>query len=64
MILSAEQYDQWLDPEADIDALSALLMPREWPDMTAWDVSNTVNRAGTDGPQLIERVDGTTPRLL
>ena len=64
VILSAEQYDQWLDPEADIGALSALLMPREWPDMTAWDVSNTVNRAGTDGPQLIERVDGTTPRLL
>ena len=64
VILSAEQYDQWLDPEADIGALSALLMPREWPDMTAWDVSNTVNRAGTDGTQLIERVDGTTPRLL
>jgi len=64
VILSDEQYDQWLDPEADIDALSALLMPRDWPDMTAWDVSNTVNRAGTDGPQLIERVDGTTPRLL
>ena len=64
VILSAEQYDQWLDPEADISALSALLMPREWPDMTAWDVSNTVNRAGTDGPQLIQRVDGTTPRLL
>ena len=64
VVLSEEQYDDWLDPKDDTSDLGALLVPREWPDMTAWDVSTAVNRAGTDGPQLTERVDGTTPRLL
>jgi len=64
VILSAEHYDEWLDPDADITDLSALLLPREWPEMTEWHVSNGVNRAGADGPQLIEREDGATPRLL
>ena len=64
VILSADQHEEWLDPEADLEALSTLLAPREWPDMTAWDVSNAVNRAGMDGPHLIERVDGRTPPLL
>lgn len=64
VILSAEHYDEWLDPDADITDLGALLLPRDWPEMTEWDVSNAVNRAGTDGPQLIARNDGATPRLL
>ena len=64
VILADEQYDEWLDPESEVDFLNALLIPREWRDMTAWDVSNAVNRAGTDGPQLIEQADGGTPRLL
>lgn len=64
VILAAEQYDEWLDPETDVETLQAFLLPSEWPDMTAWDVPNTVNRAGTDGPQLIEQADDATPRLL
>ena len=64
VILSEELYDEWLDPEAEMDALAALLTPREWPAMTEWDVSTAVNRAGTDGPQLTERVEGAAPRLL
>jgi putative SOS response-associated peptidase YedK len=64
VILADEQYDEWLDPESEVDFLNALLIPREWRDMTAWNVSNAVNRAGTDGPQLIEQADGGTPRLL
>ena len=64
VIISDDQYDDWLDPDAEIGALSELLTPREWPAMTAWDVSNAVNRAGTDGPQLTERTDTPAPRLL
>ena len=64
VILSDDRYDDWLDPDADMNALSELLTPREWQGMTAWDVSNAVNRAGTDGPQLTERADGAPPRLL
>ena len=63
-ILPAEHYYEWLDPHADITDLNALLAPRDWLEMTAWDVSNAVNRAGMDGPQLTERVDGAAPRLL
>ena len=64
VILSDEHFDEWLDPEAGMDDLTPLLMPREWPDMKAWPVSNAVNRAGNDGPQLIEPPDSATPRLL
>jgi putative SOS response-associated peptidase YedK len=64
VILSDEYYDEWLNPDADPEALNILLTSREWPDMTAWEVPNSVNRAGNDGPQLIERVDAETPRLL
>ena len=64
VILSDEQYEEWLHPQSSPDALSSLLIPREWPEMTAWDVSNAVNRAGNDGPRLIEEFNVTTPRLL
>ena len=64
VILSNEHYDEWLNPDADPETLNILLTSRDWPDMTAWEVPNFVNRAGNDGPQLIERVDAATPRLL
>ena len=65
VILPEAEWDAWLDPAADVDALHGLLAPQEWPDMTAWVVSRDVNRGGNDGPQLIEQLDdGTTPRLF
>ena len=62
--LNADEYDAWLDLETNPGTLQDLLAPREWPDLTAWPVSNAVNRASTDGPQLIDAVDGAPPRLL
>ncbi len=64
VLLSDEECDEWLDPKADTDTLNALLMPREWSEMTAREVSRAVNRAGNDGPQLVAPLDGTTQRLL
>ena len=64
VMLADGEYDDWLDPEADPVTLQALLQPREWPEMTAWPVSTAVNRAGSDGPHLIEAADGGTAQLL
>ena len=64
VMLADGEYDDWLDPEADPMVLQALLQPREWPEMMAWPVSTAVNRAGSDGPHLIEPADGETAQLL
>ena len=64
VVLSDEEYDAWLARETNPEALQHLLEPREWPNLAARPVSSTVNRAGADGPQLIEAVVTTSPRLL
>ncbi len=63
-LLDAGDYDAWLDPDTDPATLHALLQPREWPGMTTRQVSGGVNRAGSDGPQLIAPATIATPRLL
>ncbi len=64
VMLDAERWDDWLGPETDAATLHDLLQPREWPDHTARLVSQQVNRAGADGPQLVEPVDHASPRML
>ena len=63
-LLDAGDYDAWLDPDADPGTLHALLQPREWPGMTTRQVSDRVNRAGNDGPQIIAPATAATRRLL
>ena len=64
VMLNADDYDAWLATENGPEMLRDLLAPREWPDLTARPVSGAVNRAGADGPQLIDAVPITSPRLL
>ena len=64
VVLADDEYDDWLDPEADPVALHALLQPREWPELTARPVSTAVNRAGSDGPRLVVPADGVAAQLL
>ena len=64
VVLADDEYDAWLDSETVPETLQDLLAPREWPDLTARPVSSAVNRAGTDGPQLIDTVATASPRLL
>lgn len=64
VMLDAEHYDSWLDPEASPEALQSLLAPREWPDITAHPVSGTVNRGDSEGPQLIAPANNAAPTLL
>ncbi len=56
VILPPQSYEEWLNPEAEIEDLLALVQPAEWPDMTQYTVSTEVNRAANDYPTLVERV--------
>ena len=50
---------RWLAPgDARLQDLEDLLLPREWPDMTAWRVGARVNAVSNEGPELIEPQPG------
>ena len=46
VILEPEDWWQWLHNDSHSPDLRALLLPREWPDLALWYVSNAVNLAG------------------
>ena len=64
VMLSSNEYDAWLDPQSEAECLRRLLEPREYRELTARQVSRSVNRAGNDGPQLISPVASNPPHLL
>lgn len=53
VILRPEQYDVWLDHEADAAALESLFAPYEGDDLRAYVVSSVVNKVDNDGPDCI-----------
>ena len=53
VILEPADWRQWLNDEGHNPDLRALMLPREWPDLALGKVSNAVNRAGNDGPELV-----------
>ncbi len=57
VILRPEQYDIWLDQEADDAILKALLQPYSGDDLQAHPVSNLVNKVDNDGPECIVAVE-------
>lgn len=57
VILTPENYDQWLSQEARPDELSELLAPFPTSEMKGFSVSSEVNHAGAEGPQLVEQVE-------
>lgn len=59
VILSADDYDQWLDPSAtNAESLQELLQPFPADEMEAFPVSRAVNRAGQDDQSMIEPIYG------
>jgi putative SOS response-associated peptidase YedK len=55
VILQAEDYEQWLDPqENNTEKLQKLLAPYPAKEMTAHAVSRSVNIPDADSPELIE----------
>ena len=59
--LPPEVWDVWLDPAVGVDEAVPLLADAG-PAMVAEPVSTAVNRVGMNGPELIERIAGVTPR--
>ena len=53
VVLEPEDWGQWLSDDSRNPDLGALMLPREWPSLALRNVSNTVNRAGNDGPELV-----------
>ena len=64
VILESEDWEQWLHDDSCSPDLRTLLLPREWPDLALRYVSNSVNRAGNDGPRLVAAIDATIVPLL
>ncbi|MBU1156814.1 MAG: SOS response-associated peptidase, partial [Proteobacteria bacterium] len=56
VMLSPGDEGLWLEPEASPEALVKLLRPYAAQDMEAFAVSQRVNSAASEGPELIEPV--------
>ena len=54
VILPADSYDAWLDPEAEKEQLVALLAPYPEAEMEAYPVSRFVNSPSNNDPRCIE----------
>ncbi|MEK6280162.1 MAG: SOS response-associated peptidase [Acidobacteriota bacterium] len=57
VILPPEDYDTWLREDARPDELKALLAPYPADEMKSFPVSQQVNHAQVDNPQLVEPVE-------
>jgi putative SOS response-associated peptidase YedK len=56
VMLLAEDYDQWLDPNSSLEELRALLRPYDAKLMEAYAVNRAVNRVKNDNEQCIEPI--------
>lgn len=57
VILGEErEWDRWLDPEVESDAVTDLLRPYPPEEMHAYPVSTYVNKPGNEGPECVEEV--------
>ena len=57
VILSPDQWQQWLDPDQSLDDLKAMLRPYTGNDLTCYPVSKTVNNARNDRSELLQPVE-------
>ena len=58
VILAAESYDLWLDPEAAPGRLQALLAAEPGVDLVATAISTRVNKVANDDPEVLLPLDG------
>ncbi len=54
VILEPEDWRRWLNDDGHNPDLRVLMLPRECPSLALRVVSDAVNRAGNDGPALVE----------
>jgi len=57
LVLSAEDRQRWLDPDADPDALAGISRRPEGDSLEARAVSTAVNAPAVDGPECVEPLD-------
>ncbi|MCV0402461.1 MAG: SOS response-associated peptidase [Chloroflexi bacterium] len=62
VILDADGWEAWLDPDADLGLVAALMRPAPADQVRMWPVSTAVNRVASDGPDLLRPVE-TAPTL-
>lgn len=55
VILDRSDYEQWLDPAQEMDALLSLLKPYPEKEMEAYPVGLAVNKPVNNGSELIKR---------
>jgi putative SOS response-associated peptidase YedK len=61
VMLPEGAWDAWLDPaNEDLARLESLLVPPPDAEIELWPVSNRVNSADNNGPDLVERVEPET----
>ena len=53
VMLPQDRYWEWIDPQADVEDLLALVQPTEWPDVAHHTVSRDVNRVANDYSALV-----------
>jgi putative SOS response-associated peptidase YedK len=65
VILPPETWDAWLDPaNANIEALTALLVPAADDLLVCWPVDTAVNSPRSKGPELTRPLEGHEPRTI
>ena len=61
VVLDRSDWERWLDREADLDDVEALLRPLAASAVTLRRVSQAVNNVRSNGPQLLEAVGDDAP---
>lgn len=57
VILDRADLDVWLDPDADLGHIGALLAPAPAATLRRWPVSTTVNHVASNGPELLRPIE-------
>ncbi len=60
VVLGDDEWERWLDPAESPDALEALLTPAPDAWLEMYPVTDRVNDADNNGPELVERVEPDT----
>jgi putative SOS response-associated peptidase YedK len=57
VIMDGDSMQEWLQPEAPAEELSAMLLGDVRAELDAWKVSRRVNNPVNDAPELVDRLN-------
>lgn len=64
VMIAPNRWDDWLDPEADLDFMSSLMVPAPNSLLTMYPITTAVNSVRNNGAELIEPVTRSQRSLL